>query len=311
MIEVPETFRAMPRWWAASPEEREWLAGLPHRVATWCARWELTVDGPARHGSNALVVPVLHADGRAALRLAPPGDDTAALSAALRFWRGHGVVTELAADAGQGALLLERLDADRPLTAEPLGVAFPAIGRIARRLAVPAGDDVAPGLDSATDEVAARADDLIGAWERLGRPFDRTVIDTAADAATVVLAGRRDPVAVDTDLHFGQVLRDADGRWCVIDPVLRRGDAERTAVEVLWHRVDEMTDREIPSWFDVLVEAAELDPDLARAWALWRVTEYQLWGLEHGLTLDPARCARVSEALGGRRQARRRPPPAS
>lgn len=74
------------------------------------------------------------------------------------------------------------------------------------------------------------------------------------------------------------MLRDRDGRWCVVDPVLRRGDAERTAVNVLWHRVDEMADHEIPRWFDVLVEAAGLDAGLARAWARWRVTDYWVWG---------------------------------
>ncbi|MCP2266033.1 aminoglycoside phosphotransferase family protein [Promicromonospora thailandica] len=297
MIEVPATFRAMPRWWTATAAEQAWLDTLPRQVGAWCARWGLTVDGPPRHGSNALVVPVRRDGVPAALRLAPPGDDVASLSAALRFWGGHGVVAELDADTGDGALLLERLDADRSLLREPLDVAFHEIGQVARRLSVPAGDDVAPGVRHTSDDVAELTPHLRSAWERLGRPFDGAVLDAAEDAATTILATRRDPVAVNADLHFDQVLRDTGGRWVVVDPVLRRGDAERTAVEVLWHRVDEMADREIPYWFDVLVESAALDADLARAWALWRVTDYLVWGLEHGLTLDPPRCARVLAAL--------------
>lgn len=297
MIEIPAGFRTMPRWWAATPAERRWLADLPQQVETWCGHWGLTVDGPPRHGSNALVVPVRRDGEPAALRLAPPGDDVAALSRALRFWRGHGVVEELAADAAHGVLLLERLDPDRSLAREPLDVAITEVGRIARRLAVPAVDGVAAGLTHTSDEVAELTPRLREVWERLGRPFDRAVLDVAADAAAVVLARRRPPVAVNTDLHFDQVLRDAAGNWRVVDPVLRRGDVERTAVNVLWHRVDEMTDRDIPAWFDALVTAGGLDPALARAWALWRVTDYRVWGLEHGLTEDPPRCARLLDAL--------------
>jgi streptomycin 6-kinase len=297
VIEVPESFRAMPRWWHATPPELRWLTGLPHLVEFWCERWDLTVDGRPRHGSNALVVPVRRAGRPAALRLAPPGDDVAALSAALRFWRGHGVVAEHAADAAEGVLLLERLDPDRSLANEPLEVAISEIARIARLLAVPAGDGVAPGLRHTSDDVAELTPRLRGVWERLGRPFDGADLDVATEAASTILAGDREPVAVNADLHFGQVLRHPDGRWCVVDPVLRRGDVERTAVEVLWHRVDEMADRDIPQWFDLLVDAGGLDADLARAWALWRTTDYRLWGLEHGLTEDPPRCARLLHAL--------------
>ncbi|MFD7023255.1 aminoglycoside phosphotransferase family protein [Promicromonospora sukumoe] len=297
MVEVPASFLAMPRWWTATTAEQRWLTDLPGLVDTWCRRWRLTVDGPPVHGSNALVVPVRSGGVPAALRLTPPGDDTAALSIALEFWRGHGVVEELAADTEAGVLLLDRLDPNRTLAGEPLDVALPEIGRIARRLAVPADDGVASGVGHTADDVAALTPGLRPVWERLGRPFDESVLVRAADAADLILAGERRPVAVNADLHFDQVLRDRDGRWCVVDPVLRRGDAERTAVNVLWHRVDEMADHEIPRWFDVLVEAAGLDPGLARAWARWRVTDYWVWGLENGLTEDPPRCARVLAAL--------------
>ncbi len=47
MIEVPATFRAMPRWWS---DGTDWLDALPELVATQCARWELTPERrrPAR-----------------------------------------------------------------------------------------------------------------------------------------------------------------------------------------------------------------------------------------------------------------------
>lgn len=297
VLVVPESFLVMPRWWRATAAERAWLADLPGLVARQCARWGLAVEGEPLHGSNALVVPVASAAGLAVLRLAPPTDDVGPLVRALDVWRGHGVVALHAADPEAGALLLERLDPHDSLTARPLEEAFVEAGRAARRLAVPLPDDVLAGVPDTSDVVRARTAELAGAWERAGRPLGEGLVGRARRAAEAILATSRVPVAVDADLHFGQVLRAPGGGWRVVDPVLQAGDVERTAVEVLWHRVDEMADADVPRWFAVLVEAAGLDPDLARAWAVWRVTDYLLWGLENGLTQDPARCARLLRML--------------
>lgn len=52
-------------------------------------------------------------------------------------------------------------------------------------------------------------------------------------------------------------------------------------------------------WFiDALAaDAADLDRDRARRWALLRAVEYWLWGLKAGFTEDPVRCRRIVEAL--------------
>ena len=42
---------------------------------------------------------------------------------------------------------------------------------------------------------------------------------------------------------------------------------------------------------------ADLEPECARAWALFRTVDYWLWGLDNGLTQDPVRCARLFAAL--------------
>src|SRR6188768_1688090 len=119
MIEVPESFRRMPRWWA-DPLGLAWLDSLPERAQVRCRRWGLSVDGPAVHGSNALVLPVRRGEQRFVLRLAPPGDDVAAEVAALRVWDGRGAVRLYDADEADGATLLERLDYERTLAGEPL-----------------------------------------------------------------------------------------------------------------------------------------------------------------------------------------------
>jgi hypothetical protein len=48
------------------------------------------------------------------------------------------------------------------------------------------------------------------------------------------------------------------------------------------------------SWID---DEAGLDTELARCWTLLRAVDYQLWGLNLGLTEDPARCATVIDWL--------------
>ena len=293
-VEIPPTYLAMPRWWSATPEDRAWLAALPGLVDAWCERWSVTVDGPVAHGAHAVVVPVRAGSDAAALRLAPPSHGVGPLASALEFWQGHGVVGLFRSDVAGGVLLLERLGPET-LAGEPLGVATAEIGQVVRRLSVPVPPDV--GLPHTVDVVRARTPELREAWTRLGRPFPERHLAAAEAAADVILAGSRPAVAVNGDLHDDQVLRAADGGWRVVDPVLLVGDRERTLVDVLWRRVDHVRDTQIPSWFAALVDAAGLDPGLAPVWARWRVTDYWLWGLDHGLTEDPERCGRLAEAL--------------
>jgi streptomycin 6-kinase len=42
---------------------RAWIAALPRLAADFLDRWALRLDGPARHGVVALVLPVLRSDG--------------------------------------------------------------------------------------------------------------------------------------------------------------------------------------------------------------------------------------------------------
>ena len=163
MIEVPATFRAMPRWWS---DGTDWLDALPELVATQCARWELTPDGDVRHGSNALVVRVRRGDERLALRMSPPGDDVATEAAALRFWDGRGTVRLVAVDVERRAQLLEWVTPGRSLEQLPLAATAPVIGGVLRRLAVEAPAD-AP---STGDIIAADLPGWPGRWSALGRP---------------------------------------------------------------------------------------------------------------------------------------------
>jgi streptomycin 6-kinase len=288
-LRVPDSFRAMPRWWH---EGEAWLDGLPALVAVCCEKWHLAIDGAPWHGSNALVVSVRRADEPLALRLAPPGPEVAELARALRFWRGYGVVAVIGADLEQGALLLERLDGDRTLAQQPLIEAMPELGRILRRLAIPAPADVR----STNEIVRVECERMPGEWERLGCPFSRATLNAVLALPPTLLSPST--LAVNGDLHSEQVLASADGSWVVVDPVLLRGDPAYDLARILWTRLDEMADAAaINHWLGVVADAAGIDVAHARRWVLFRTASYWLWGLAHGLTEDPVRCGRLIRAI--------------
>jgi streptomycin 6-kinase len=142
--------------------------------------------------------------------------------------------------------------------------------------------------------VQHRLQSLEADWERLGKPFDRAILEAAVEAGQP-LATTTENLAVNGDLHGDQVLRGAREPWLAVDPLLLRGDIAYDLARILWTRIDEMPDdAAIRHWFGELVAAASLDRERARAWVIFRTVDYWLWGLSCGLTEDPVRCARLA-----------------
>lgn len=109
-------------------DARPWLESLPELANSYLERWELRVTGDPMHGVASLVLPVVRADRvEAMLKLQPVTEETADEALALRTWQGLPVVRVLADDATTGTILLERLDASRPLSAHPDSEAATAI----------------------------------------------------------------------------------------------------------------------------------------------------------------------------------------
>jgi streptomycin 6-kinase len=304
LIRVPERFAAdtLIREGEAA---RTWLARLPELAGELCARWGLRVTGDPMHGYMALVVPVLRGDARYALKVSWIDHETVNEAAALALWDGGGAVRLLDADEEAGALLLEWLDPRRSLAEADLGVAVPAAGRLLRRLAVPVPAQWAarpvPGLRRWALDLAA---ELPRRWRAAGQPFPGRRLDAAADVATA-LAPRAGGLLANRDMHYHNVLAGEREPWLVIDPKVMRGDAEFGLAPLLWRRLGEAGGPAgLRRRFDVLVDEAGLDAELARGWTLLRAVDYQLWGLSLslGLTEDPARCATVIDwlSLAGR-----------
>jgi len=292
VIEIPPRFAEMliSREGAAG---RAWIASLPTLVAEVCDQWNLAIDGAPMPETFAIVIPVLRRDELAALKLALPTALNGEEVIGLRAWDGQGVVKLLAFDPGRGALLLERLDADRPLSAVPLMEAAGIAGRLIRRLAIPAPRGAPPGVPRLSTRAAGIVATMPDRWEATGRPFPQSLLCRAIEIAQEI-GPRAGSTLANWDLHHGNVLAGEREPWLAIDPMIVAGDPEVSVFPMVLRRVDEMAGpAELRDFLRRVVEAGGLDPELTAAWTHVRIVDYWLWALGIGLTEDPVRCARL------------------
>jgi streptomycin 6-kinase len=292
-LEVPEAFAAS--YGGNGSSARRWVGGLPRLTADVLDRWALRPDGPTRHGMASLVLPVVRADGApAALKLQQPRDETTAAVTGLRAWDGDGIVRLLAADPGTGALLLERLDADRSLSTVADDAEAMAIlaGLLARLVAVPAPQ----GVPHLADVAAAMLDEAPWAASALRDPAEQRLVRTCASAVAELLGEPGDHL-LHWDLHYDNVLAGEREPWLAIDPEPLAGDPGFELLPALDSRWDEVlasgsVERAVLRRFDLLTEALGADRRRAVGWTLGRVLQNALWDIEDGKrALEPAQVA--------------------
>lgn len=274
-----------------------WLRGLPKVVADLCTDWDVTPDGPARHGVCAIALPVGGALGPAMLKVTWPHHEAAAEHLALRHWNGRGAVRLLRADPSRWALLLERLDPDRDLCGIPMEQACQVVGELLLRLRVPAP----PTVPRLTEYAARQARSFAAALEAGAFPVPRRFIDQArALAADFAGDDSAEGWLLHTDLHGANVLggtRDGHPAWVAIDPKPAAGDRAVEVAPLLWNRADELGAGPDLRWslrrrLEIVCEAAQIDQDRARAWAIVREMDTAL-----EVAADPSAAHRVSLAV--------------
>ena len=173
-VDVPEALIAS-QFKHGGASGRAWIATLPRLITDMLHRWGLRLDGPARHGMGALVLPVVCADGdTAALKLQPLNEENAGEPIGLRIWDGDGAVRLLDHDPDTGTMLLERLDATRPLSAMGEDTAAVQIlaELLARLVAVPAPS----GLRTLSDISTAMLDHVPRAARMLRDPDEQRLL---------------------------------------------------------------------------------------------------------------------------------------
>nr|WP_281382041.1 aminoglycoside phosphotransferase family protein [Nocardiopsis mwathae] len=251
-------------------------------------------DGPVLHGNCGIVVPVRGTDGPLALKVSWRDDKTRWEAWALAAWAGNGAARLLAHRESAGALLLERLDPQASLERVPLDTAAAAAGRLLRRLSVP----VTPPRDG-PPRLAALAEEYARQWHGAPRvPIPSAVLDAARQTCRELGPDAGD-LLVDQDLHYANVLRARREPWLAIDPKVVLGDPEFGVAPLLWNRFDpRLGPGELRRRLEVIVEAGELDPVLARRWSLVRVVEFWMWALDTGSTWGNRAAAALADWLG-------------
>ncbi|MBB5934324.1 aminoglycoside phosphotransferase family protein [Streptomyces zagrosensis] len=301
-LAVPGAFAAS--YGQGDPARRAWVAALPGLAAEVMDRWSLRADGAPGHGMASVVLPVACADGTlAVLKLQRISAETAGVVPGLRAWDGDGVVRLLDYAPDSGTMLLERLDAARPLSsvAEDTVAMRIIAGLLARLTAVAAPADVPQLADIAT----AMLGEVPGAVPLLSDPAERRLVRTCA-SAVAELVGEPGDRLLHWDLHYDNVLAGVREPWLAIDPEPLAGDPAfdlLPAMDNRWSDVIASGDvsRTVLRRFDLLTEALSLDRRRATGWTLGRVLQNALWDIEDGKTvLEPAQVA-ISRALLDRR----------
>lgn len=283
-------------------DARPWLDSLPELANSYLERWQLRVTGGPMHGVASLVLPVVRADGvEAMLKLQPVTEETADEALALRTWLGLPVVRVLADDESTGTILLERLDACRPLSAHPDSEAATAIlAELLRDLTAVAAPPGMRRLEDVAREMVAEAPSVV---DELDDPAERAAVRRWADAVAELVKEPGDRL-LHWDLHYDNVLASVDREpWVVIDPKPLAGDPGFDLFPALNNRRDDLfatgdPDRAIRRRFDQLLDLTGIDRDRGLGWTRARLLQNALWDLDdEETTLDPHKL-HIATALG-------------
>jgi streptomycin 6-kinase len=272
-----------------------WLRSLPRLVAECAARWDLSLGG-AFDGHVSFVAPATLRNGRrAVLKVNFPSEESDHEADALAHWCGRGAVRLLAEDPSRRALLLERCDPGTTLWElsdedEANAVAADVLRRLWR--------EPPPRHPFRLLSVEARrwAAALPVRWERLGRPFERELLDAAVFFLGTAGEAERDAsVVLHQDLHGGNILRAQREPWLAIDPKPLVGEREFDVASLLRDRRPALLRDGDPTArvrrrLDRLSVELGLDRERARGWG---IAHALAWGLyDDRLFPDHVACAR-------------------
>jgi streptomycin 6-kinase len=210
------------------------------------------------------------------LKVAYANRETEHEADALQVWDGDGAVRLLRRDRDRHALLVERCVPGTPLSAEPEATVLDIACALLPRLWVTAARPFRP----LADEAAHWQEALPRAWERLGRPFERSLLASALGELRELAGTQGEQVLVSQDFHAGNVLRAAREPWLAIDPKPLLGEREFGVVALIRNAESELQLRRL---VDRLSGDLGLDRARVRGWA---IAQTLAWSYEDDLVLE-------------------------
>jgi streptomycin 6-kinase len=237
-------------------------------------RWDCVVAGQARAGYGGVVQPVRQRSGRRArLKISFPDLGPDLESAVLATWAGRGAVLMYERDDANRARLLEELKTTSLAEVFDGDESMFVVGRLARRLAVPAPATNGVGLPRLSEACTRWESELTAARTIVGRLPTRTI--EAAIATCRELGPTQPDTLLHGDLHERNVLRGRREDWLAIDPLGVVGDI---STECLTHLRDRWVDlqrqvdpvRALHRRIEIFAEAADVEPARVRRWTQTR-----------------------------------------
>ncbi|MGI8885445.1 MAG: aminoglycoside phosphotransferase family protein [Gaiellaceae bacterium] len=246
----------------AEPGGVAWLAQLPELVRGCADAWSLRVGEPYAYAFVSLALRAELPDGTpVVLKIGFPHRESEHESDALAHYDARGAVTLLQYDATRRAMLLERCEPGTSLLDHPdEEQAFRLAARVLDRLwrAPAPGHSFRPIAVDATRWL----DELPERWERLGRPFERELLDEMISAFVDLPPTQGELVVCHQDFHRGNVLRAQREPWLAIDPKPVLAEREFDTAALI--RDGDGDAR----WLELLSSELGLDRERMRRWAL-------------------------------------------
>ena len=263
-------------WLRGSDAGRAWLDAAPRLVRECAEAWDLRLGDPFPNSHVSVVIPATLPDGSdAVLKVQFPDRESELEAACLARWDGDGAIRVLLHDPERHALLLERCEPGTPLSQLEQDPALDILVGLLPRLWKPAGAPFRP----LAEEAVWWADGLAAGWERTGRPFERELLDAAADALRTLPVSQGEQVLLHQDLHADNVLRARREPWLVIDPKPLVGEREFGVAPIVRSFKLGHGRKHVEHRLDRLTGDLGLDRERARLWALaetvaWSIGDY-------------------------------------
>ena len=266
MINIPEVFaRGIVE--REGEQGRTWVESLPVLVDEFLQRWRCVPSAPIRFGQVGIILPVQRHDGSpAVLKISFTHPGNMYEPHAFAVWAGRGAVLMYERDDARFAILLEQAEWQTLDDLGDIDQATAELGRLARRLAVPAP----PELPRLSERTGAWEETLLDGADMPGRLLSQRALDAAL--AAIQDLGRKQPeTMVHGDLHFGNVVRATREPWLVVDPKGLAGDLASDAFRVLVRGVDSLRQADNPTAevrrrLAIFADAAAIEHERAFRW---------------------------------------------
>jgi streptomycin 6-kinase len=265
-----------------------WLRGLPGLLDRLARRWSLTVEGHFPDIAYNYVAPATRRgpDARArpcVLKLSRRIDEAANEIAALRLWDGRGAARLIEADAGIGALLIERVEPGTMLVelaeSDDDAATLVAAGLL-RRLWEPVVEPAdLRGLRPLASWCAAY-DRNREALSRGADGFPSALFQRADALRRDLLASTTRPTAIHGDMHHYNVLRDRPAGWRAIDPKGLAGDRCFDVCQFFRNPRDRPPTRVRSRRLDIFCAELGLDRQRTKDWCLVHAVLDACWEFE-------------------------------